>query len=79
MVKEQGLSVPGELSIAGFDDTPVCELVDPALTTVRQDGALRAKITLEKLRELREGKPIRTELCLPVSLVVRKSTGRRKP
>lgn len=79
VVKEQGLSVPGALSIAGFDDTPVCELVDPALTTVRQDGALRAKITLEKLRELREGKPIRTELRLPVSLVVRKSTGRRKP
>lgn len=45
----------------------------------RQDGALRAKITLENLRELREGKPIRTELRLPVSLVVRKSTGRRKP
>lgn len=39
---EQGFCVPGDMSIAGFDDTPICEMVHPALTTVRQDGALRA-------------------------------------
>ena len=75
---EQGISVPGELSVAGFDDTPMCEMVSPTLTTVRQDGALRAKLAVQKLRELREGKEIRTEQKLPVSLVVRNSTGRRK-
>ena len=69
--------MPGELSVAGFDDTPVCELVRPALTTVRQDGALRAKIAIEKLRELREGKPVCAELRLPVSLVIRESTEKR--
>ena len=75
---EQGFSVPGDISIAGFDDTPICEMVHPALTTVKQDSALRAKTAIEKLRELREGTPINTEIKLPVSLVIRDSTGIRR-
>lgn len=72
---EQGFCVPGDVSIAGFDDTPICEMVHPALTTVRQDGALRAKLALEKLGELGRGLSIPGEVRLPVSLVVRGSTG----
>lgn len=72
---EQGFRVPGDMSIAGFDDTPICEMVHPALTTVRQDGALRAKLALEKLGELGRGLSIPSEIRLPVSLVVRGSTG----
>lgn len=71
---EQGISVPEDLSVAGFDDIPVCRMVSPALTTVRQDGALRARLAVEKLRELREGKDPGTEIRLPVELVVRSST-----
>ena len=71
---EQGFSVPEDISVAGFDDTPMCEMVTPTLTTIKQDGALRAKIAIRKLKELREGKEICTEVKLPVSLVVRRST-----
>ena len=71
---EQGFSVPEDISVAGFDDTPMCEMVTPTLTTIKQDGALRAKIAIRKLKELREGKEICTEAKLPVSLVVRSST-----
>ena len=71
---EQGFSVPEDISVAGFDDTPMCEMVTPTLTTIKQDGALRAKIAVGKLKELREGKEICTEAKLPVSLVVRSST-----
>ncbi len=73
-LSEQGIRVPEDISVAGFDDTPVCEMLRPALTTVRQDGALRAKLAVEKLRELKEGRPVETEIMLPVSLVVRNST-----
>lgn len=69
-----GIRVPEDISVAGFDDTPICEMLRPALTTVRQDGALRAGIAVEKLRELKEGRPAETEIMLPVSLVVRNST-----
>lgn len=69
-----GIRVPEDISVAGFDDTPICEMLRPALTTVRQDGALRAGLAVEKLRELKEGRPVETEIMLPVSLVVRNST-----
>ena len=75
---EQGFSVPEDISVAGFDDTPMCEMVTPTLTTIKQDGALRAKIAIRKLKELREGKEICTEAKLPVSLVVRSSTKEHK-
>ena len=76
---EEGISVPGDISVTGFDDTPMCEMVRPGLTTVKQDGALRAKIAIQKLRELREGRDVETEIRLPVSLVERGSTAKRKP
>ena len=75
---EQGFLVPEDISVAGFDDTTMCEMVTPTLTTIKQNGALRAKIAVRKLLELREGKEICTEVKLPVSLVVRSSTKKHK-
>lgn len=72
------IPMPEEISVAGFDDTPVCEMVSPALTTVRQDGAARARIAMEKLQALREGRTVGEEVILPVTLVVRSSTRARK-
>lgn len=74
----QGFSVPEDISVAGFDDTPMCEMIHPALTTVKQDGVLRARIAIEKLRELREGIPTSAEIMLPVFLVIRDSTGKQR-
>jgi DNA-binding LacI/PurR family transcriptional regulator len=37
--REAGLSVPGRVAIAGFDDIPEAEFFAPPLTTVRQDFA----------------------------------------
>lgn len=71
---EEGISVPEDLSVAGFDDIPMCRMFCPTLTTVRQDGALRARLAIEKLRELREARDVSGEIRLPVSLVVRGST-----
>lgn len=76
-LNEQGVPVPEQVSVAGFDDIPVSQMICPTLTTVKQEGELRAKIAIEKLRELKEKKEVETEIRLPVSLVVRKST--RKP
>lgn len=73
-LREQGVLVPEQISVAGFDDSPICQMVWPSLTTVRQDGALRAKIAIEKLGELKEKKEIETEIKLPVTLVIRTST-----
>lgn len=75
-LSEHGIPVPEQLAVAGFDDIPLCEMISPTLTTVRQDGALRAKIAIEKLRDLKESKETELEIRLPVRLVVRDSTGK---
>lgn len=73
-LNEHGISVPEDLSVAGFDDTPMCQMVSPTLTSVRQDVALRARIAIEKLRELKENRTVDTTITLPVTLVERGST-----
>jgi LacI family transcriptional regulator len=44
-----GLSVPGDLSIAGFDDSTAAGLVWPPLTTVRQPMDEMARVAVEML------------------------------
>ena len=71
---ENGFGIPEDISVAGFDGIPMGEMISPTLTTVRQDGAIRAKIAIEKLHELKEGRDIEPEIVLPVTLVERGST-----
>jgi LacI family transcriptional regulator len=52
---QRGLSIPDDLSIAGFDDTPVASLTWPALTTIRQPivemAAAAADLLLAAIKE----------------------------
>jgi DNA-binding LacI/PurR family transcriptional regulator len=86
-----GLSVPGDLSVIGFDDTLAARLSDPPLTTVRQDvdakGRTAAAALVSAIDAARLDKPATPEHhLLPTELVVRESTapppaesaGRRK-
>lgn len=70
----QGIRIPEDISIAGFDDTPICERILPTLTTVKQDGKKRAELAIAKLRELKEGTEEGLTIVLPVTLVERQST-----
>ncbi len=49
-----GLSVPGNVSVVGFDDTPVAEFLTPPLTTVRLDFAELGRACFTLLRSLME-------------------------
>ena len=52
---ERGLSVPVDISVCGFDDTPISRQIYPALTTVRQPSREMGRLaTLELLKEIRE-------------------------
>lgn len=72
----QGICVPDDISAAGFDDIPLSSQISPTLTTVRQNGALRAEIAVAKLLELRSRNTMETTIMLPVELVERESTRR---
>ena len=73
-LQSQGIAVPDQISVAGFDDTPICRQVVPALTSVRQDSALRARLALEKLEAMKAGEESGSTLRLPVTLIKRDST-----
>lgn len=70
----KGISVPAQISVAGFDDTPVCTQVFPTLTTISQDVSLRAKTALNKLFELKENENAGEVITLPLNLINREST-----
>ena len=70
-----GRNIPKELSLIGFDDLFLCEIVHPALTTLhlsRQDIATRAFFALQAIRE--QSNSPQTSVILP-RLVTRASTG----
>ena len=72
---EMGLDVPRQLSVAGFDDSPLARHAWPPLTTVRQPIAECARLATEELLKRLQG---RTDgdpnHCLRAELVRRAST-----
>ncbi|MGW7258349.1 LacI family DNA-binding transcriptional regulator [Streptomyces sp. NPDC054834] len=74
---ELGRSVPGDISVVGFDDIPDAAFFVPPLTTVHQDFAEVGRRCVGKaLEQIRTGGGSRAGTDLvPTSLVVRRSTG----
>lgn len=74
-IRARGLSVPGDVSIVGFDDLPESRWAVPELTTVRQPLAEMGAQAIRILARIMDGEPPdhrRTELS--TTLVVRSST-----
>lgn len=76
LVQRAGVRIPEDMSIAGFDDGEVCRQVFPALTSVRQDLQQRAATAIQLLKRMKEDPGFSRNVLLPVSLVIRDSTGR---
>jgi LacI family transcriptional regulator len=74
-----GLSVPGDLSVVGFDDSIFATTASPPLTTVRQPfaemGAIAYRILTDRIAG-REPPLLRVELA--ATLIVRDSTAPRR-
>jgi len=54
----RGIAMPAQLSVAGFDDTPVAHQIYPSLTTVRQPIAEMAAKAVELLLKQLKGKSV---------------------
>ena len=72
-LSEAGLSVPGDISVVGFDDIPEAAYLIPPLTTVRQDFTAVGQRAIEILRAAMSGAVSPGRLIQP-ELVVRAST-----
>jgi DNA-binding LacI/PurR family transcriptional regulator len=75
---ELGISVPVDLSVVGFDDSPVAAHTAPPLTTVAQPqeekGRLAAQWLVEDIERGRGPRRRRRRAILPTELLVREST-----
>jgi DNA-binding LacI/PurR family transcriptional regulator len=71
--EDAGKRVPEDLSVVGYDDSPLASTHRPPLTTVRQDVTAKGRLAADMLADLLEGGTATSEL-LPATLVVREST-----
>ena len=74
-LNEQGLRVPEDISLTGFDDIDFCHYTTPPLTTVQQDRVAMGCGAVQRLIALMEGQEEVSPLILPTRLIVRNSTG----
>jgi len=73
---DRGVRVPGDVSVVGFDDTLLAEMVTPRLTTVRIPAAAAGTAAVGMLLDLIGGRTVSgRRLELAAELVVRSSTG----
>ncbi len=72
---ELGLRVPRDVSVCGFDNTPISQQIFPALTTVQQPtrdmGQVATVQLLNAIRDRSAGRMVR----MPYALQLRQSTG----
>jgi LacI family transcriptional regulator len=76
-LKDSGLSVPGDVSVVGFDDIQSAAYSTPSLTTVRQPltemGKRGAQVLLDRIANRENEHP--SEIVMAPEFVVRESTG----
>lgn len=75
--REEGVDVPGRLSVSGFDDLTEASWTSPALTTIRQPIATKGRLAAEYLVEAIAGdsSPSAHQQRLATALLLRGSTG----
>ena len=79
-IQEQGLRVPQDISVLGFDDIPGAAFHSPSLTTVRQPLNRMGEVAAKSLLERIEGKKdYACEIAIEPELVIRESTAPAPP
>lgn len=74
--RQRGLSIPDDVSVVGYDDSPLIAFTDPPLTTVRQPVTAMAVAAVRALIDEINGQAThRSEYVFRPELVVRASTG----
>jgi LacI family transcriptional regulator len=78
-IEQAALGVPADIAVVGFDDIQLASMTQPSLSTIRQDKlglGTAAADALLRMIELDGAPP--PVITLPVELVVRDSSGRKR-
>ena len=73
-LRDEGVNIPADVAVVGFDDIPSASLANPPLTTIMQDTRRAAEVLVETLLKSICDEPA-TSTVFPARLVVRQSCG----
>jgi DNA-binding LacI/PurR family transcriptional regulator len=75
VLRRAGRTVPGEVSVVGYDDSRIARLSSVDLTSVAQDVEQLTTLAVGRALARLDGTPVdRRELVVPPRLVVRSTT-----
>jgi LacI family transcriptional regulator len=75
-LNSNGLKVPEDIVVTGFDDITLTRYFNPPLTTIRQSGSLLGEIAVDALVAVLDGsKEVERTIVMPTELIVRASCG----
>ena len=73
-VYERGLSIPGDIAIAGYDNISLAQAVYPSLTTVREPIKEKAKAAIDLLvRKIQNRRTRNKDITFETELIIRDS------
>ena len=75
-IRLAGLTVPGDISLLGFDDIRYAGIMEPPLTTIRQPATeIGQRVMYRLLNEIEDGRGGQAESeIVPHKLIIRQST-----
>ncbi len=77
VLKDEGIRVPEDVSVVGFDDIDISSYIIPRLTTIRQPLSVMGERTATLMHKcIIKEKIVDTDIVLPYELIIRESTAR---
>lgn len=77
-ILEQGLRIPDDISVVGYDNTSICNMVSPQLTSVDYNYDTFAEALIETVEGVYNSTPLPPLRLIDASLAVRASSGPAK-
>ncbi len=78
--KKKGIRIPEDLAIIGFNDDPICQIIDPTLSSIHQPAAEMGEAAVKQALAMLDGKVMpdsATRIILDTHVVVRASSLRK--
>jgi LacI family transcriptional regulator len=77
VIYKEGLRIPNDISVIGFDDIPTSAYIIPPLTTVALPAYQMGQLAMRLIRRIEAGEDMRAAepIILESPLIIRESTG----
>ncbi|WP_033344328.1 LacI family DNA-binding transcriptional regulator [Catenuloplanes japonicus] len=74
VLRDAGLTIPGDISVASVEDSPICTALQPSLTAIQRDPAVFGEAVARRLLRLVHGGPDEAEEPQRPVIAIREST-----